>query len=79
MTKTVFAAMETTQNPMGRSAKIRTKSADGRPRWWPLGRERPQGVAMAAELVLTPSVCANIIAENLTMMVAVRSIWEMSV
>ncbi len=39
MTKRVFAGMETTQNPMGRSARIRTNSTDGRLQWLLLGRE----------------------------------------
>ena len=39
MTKRVFAGMETSQNPMGRSARIRTNSTDGRLRWLLLGRE----------------------------------------
>ena len=33
---------ETTQNPMGWSARIRTNSADGRLQWLLLGREWPQ-------------------------------------
>ena len=42
MTKTAFAGMETTRNPRGRSARIRTNSAEGHLRWLLLGCERPQ-------------------------------------
>ena len=76
MNKTVFAGMETTRNPMGRSVRIRTNSTDGRLRWLLLGREQPQKGTMTAKSVLRASVCAGMIVENLPVVVAGRSIWE---
>ncbi len=69
MTKTVFAGMETSQDPMGRSAQIRTNSTDGGLRWLLVGRERPQGAAMTAKSVLNSSVCVSRMVNNLPVVV----------
>jgi hypothetical protein len=69
MTKTVFAGMETVQDPMGTSAQIRTNSTDGGLQWLLLGRERSQGAAMAAKFVLDSSVCVSIVAKNVPVVI----------
>jgi hypothetical protein len=69
MTMAAFAGMETVQDPMGRSAQIRTNSTDGGLRWQLLGRERPQGAAMTAKSVLNSSVCVSTMMNNVPVVV----------
>ena len=79
MKDAVFAGMETAPELMGRSARIRTNSTDGRLRWLLLGRERPQRGTMAAKYFLSPSVCVSTMVDNLPVVVKGMSIWEISV
>ena len=76
MTKTVFAGMETTQDPMGESVSIRTNSAAGRLRCSLSGCERPHKEATTGNSVLTAPVFAFTIVESLPAVVASKSIWE---
>ena len=79
MTKTVFAGMETSQNPMGRSAQIRGSSTTSHFRWLFWGRERPQRAAITAQSVLNSSECVSTVVDNLPVVVTGKSIWEMLV
>jgi hypothetical protein len=76
MTKTVFAKMEIAQDPMGRCVRTRVNSAEGRLRWPPLGRKRPQRGVVTAKSILKTSAVIRTIEKNLSLMVASRSIWE---
>ena len=78
LTKVAFAGMETTRNPMGRSARIRTNSAPRCLRWHLPGRERPQGGSGTAELALIASAKATRMTGNEPADSAGGSIWEMS-
>jgi hypothetical protein len=51
--------MEMTQNPMEKSGRIFTNSADGRHQWPLLGHERHQRATMTAELALMASATST--------------------
>lgn len=78
MTETVFTRMETTQNPMGRSAQISANSTERPFRCLLLGPKPPQRAAMTAKSVLNSSVCVSTVLDNLPAMVTGKSIGETS-
>ena len=78
MTKTVFRGMETAQNQMGRSGRIRINSTSRPSESALLYHRRPFGQAIVAEPLWIPSERWTTIAENQPVVVEGRSIWEIS-